>query len=228
MTTPSSTSSIPEKTNWAQRSYLVQAWLGITLALLFGVALAGVQAALGPKIEANKINETKEKVPELVLGRAAAEKMAAGDQHLNITADSVSVEVAGRRKVYSIYEARRPDGRLAGWVAKAKGMGYGDRIELLVGLDPDVEKLTGLFILDQKETPGLGNRIIEPAWRDQFIDKSTDKPLIVVKGKSASAGQINAITGATISSRSVTNLVNATVNDLKKPLAARETGRVKE
>lgn len=218
----------PEKTNWAQRSYLLQAWLGITLALLFGVALAGVQAALGPKIEANKINEAKEKVPELVLGRSAAAKLAAADQQLKITPDTLSVEAAGRRKIYTIYEARKADGQLAGWVAKAKGMGYGDRIELLVGLNPDAEKITGLFILDQKETPGLGNKIIEPAWRDQFIDKSTRKPLTVVKGKSTGAGQINAITGATISSRSVTNLINATVNDLKKPLAARATGRIKE
>ena len=213
--------TVSEKLTWAQRNYLVQAWLGITLALLFGIALAAVQTALGPKIEANKINEAKEKVPELVLGREAAQRLAAGNQHLTIEPDTLTVTVQGRPKPYAIYEARDPDGRLAGWVTKAKGMGYADRIELLVGLDPKAEKLTGLFILDQKETPGLGNKMIDQSWRDQFLQKSTSQPLTVVKGKTATGNQINAITGATISSRSVVGIVNNTVNDLKKPLAER-------
>jgi hypothetical protein len=51
-------------------SNLVQAWLVLVLAVGFGVSLAGVQLALGPVIESNKTNETLEKVPELVLGKA--------------------------------------------------------------------------------------------------------------------------------------------------------------
>ena len=60
---------------------IIQAWLVLFLALCFGSALAGVQMTLGPKIEINKINETREKVPELVLGKDAALKMcrAGGD-----------------------------------------------------------------------------------------------------------------------------------------------------
>jgi len=45
----------------------------LILALFFGTALAGVQITLGPKIDQNKLNETLERVPELVLGKQGAE-----------------------------------------------------------------------------------------------------------------------------------------------------------
>lgn len=217
-----------ETSSLLQRSYLFQAWLAIVLALLFGAALAAVQAALGPIIEANKINETKNKVPELVLGRQAVEKMAALGGQLTIEPTTLTVEVQGRQKAYRVYNAQYPDGRLAGWVTKAKGVGYADRIELLVAFAPGADKLTGLFILDQKETPGLGNKIIDQAWRDQFRGKSTRYPLEAVKGKGLAGHQINAISGATISSRSVVAIINTAVNDLKKPLAALTEKQQKE
>lgn len=220
--------STTEKSTLFQRSFILQAWLGIVLAILFGAALAVVQAAWGPKIEANKINETKSKVPELVLGRQAAEKMAAQGALLTIEPKTVTVDVQGRQKPYRVYGAQYPDGRLAGWVTKAKGMGYADRIELLMAFDPSAGQLTGLFILDQKETPGLGNKIIDQVWRDQFIGKSTGHPLEVVKAKNVAGHQINAISGATISSRSVVAIINTAVNDLKSPLAALAAKRQKE
>ena len=51
-----------------QNNNLVQAWLVLTLALLFGIALSGVQTVLGPRIEDNKIKETMERVPLVLLG----------------------------------------------------------------------------------------------------------------------------------------------------------------
>lgn len=195
-------------------NYLFQAWLCILLALFFGFSLAGVQAALGPVIAANKVNETKDKVPELVLGRDAALNTT-----LKIVPRTIEVEKNGGKKVYTVYEASYPDGKPAGWVTKQSGQGYADRIELLLGLDADARTITGLFILDQKETPGLGNKIIEPAWRDQFADKKTNRPLKVIKGGGAKGNEIDAVAGATISSRSVVAIVNNIVHDLKQPLA---------
>ena len=52
---------------------------------------------------------------------------------------------------------------------KTKGQGYADTIERLLGLSTDFRSITGLFVLDQKETPGLGNKIITDAWRSQFV-----------------------------------------------------------
>ncbi|WP_459904063.1 FMN-binding protein, partial [Desulfosarcina cetonica] len=125
----------------------------IFLAVGFGVALAGVQLALGPVIEQNKLNETLRKVPELVLGSAEAQKMAAENQQLDIVPQQIAVKKPTTEKFYSVYQASY-QGKPKGWVVKAKGQGYADTIELLVGLSPDLSTITGLFVLDQKETPG--------------------------------------------------------------------------
>ncbi|MCU0600314.1 MAG: FMN-binding protein [Desulfobacterales bacterium] len=204
--------------NRFQNNYLVQAWLVLLLASLFGFILAGVQATLGPKIEANKVNETREKVPEVILGKSKAQELSGGGGSLAIDSRFISVEKQGKTKIYNVFEARYPDGRVAGWATKVTGQGYADKIELLMGLDSKAENLTGIFILGQKETPGLGNKIEEDAWRGQFSGKSTSQPLRVIKGGASDAYTIDAITGATISSRSVTDIVNTSVNDLKNNL----------
>ncbi len=206
-------------TGGLKSSNLVQAWLVLVLAMGFGVSLAGVQLALGPIIESNKINETLEKIPELVLGNSLAAKMATENQTLEIAPRQVTVTKAGRAKFYSVYEARY-QGDLKGWVVKTKGQGYADTIELLLGLSPDLHAITGLFVLDQKETPGLGNKIITDAWRGQFIDAPVDRALVVVKTGAARPGEIDAVTGATISSKSVTAMINTAIGDLRKPLTA--------
>ena len=191
---------------------IVQAWLVLLLAVFFGVALAGVQLTLGPAIENNKINETRQKVPELV---AVSPAEAA---FLDIVSKSVYVDKAGKKVVYNVFETKA-DGETVGWVAKTAGQGYADKIELLVGFDPGLSMITGLFVLDQKETPGLGNKISTPEWRSQFVNKPINTPLEVVKTGASADNEINAITGATISSRSVTGIINTAVKDLKEPLS---------
>jgi len=200
---------------------LVQAWLVLVLAMGFGVALSGVQLILGPIIEQNKLNETLERVPELVLGKDLAAKMAEENQTLEIMPKQVAVQKAERSKFYSVYQTSY-QGELKGWVVKSKGQGYADTIELLVGLSPDFATITGLFILDQKETPGLGNKIIFQDWRSQFVDAPADKPLVVVKTGAANPGEIDAVTGATISSKSVTSMINSAISDLREPLTSED------
>lgn len=204
-----------------KNNHLVQAWLVLILALWFGAALAGVQLSLGPTIEANKTNETLEKVPELVVGRAEAEKMMENNQSLIITPQSMSIEKQGKKYHYSVYETRFPDGKQAGWVAKTTGQGYADKIELLIGFDSGAETITGLFVLDQKETPGLGNKIIKREWRDQFINKGTDRNIVAKKKDAEASNEIDAITGATVSSKAVCTIINKTVSDLRNQLATK-------
>lgn len=203
-----------------KHNYIFQAWLVLMLALFFGASLAGVHLKLGPKIEDNKINETREKIPEIILGSEQTEELTKSGKSLIIEPHSVSVDRDNRKIFYTIYEARYPDGKLAGWVAKASGQGYADKIELLIGFNPSIDTITGIFILDQKETPGLGNKIITVDWRQQFSNIKTVQPIEVTKSGAKDPNQIDAITGATISSRSVTRIVNTTVNDLRGPLTA--------
>ena len=203
-----------------RNSNLVQAWLVLVLATVFGTALAGIQVKLGPVIEENKTRETMEKIPGLVLGKRA------GNHGLLISSRVIGVEKNGVSRFYPVYDLRLKDGSLAGHVAKAAAQGYADKIELLLGLDAGGNKITGLFILDQKETPGLGNKILEQPWRDQFTGKAADTPLVVVKTGAAKPNEIDGISGATISSRSVAGIVNTTIADIRDKLAA--TGEKEE
>ncbi|MFH0725876.1 MAG: FMN-binding protein [Pseudomonadota bacterium] len=206
---------IPE-TSRLKQNYLVQAWLVILLSICFGSALAAVQLTFGPAIEANKLNEALEKVPELVLSADALSKIQ-DKQQLKITSHQIAVKKPAKTAYYSVYETL-VDGKREGWVVKSKGQGYADKIELLVGVDAGAEKITGLYILDQKETPGLGNKISETKWRGQFQGKETRLPLRATKAGAKSPEEINAVSGATISSNSVCAIVNTAMVDLRDKL----------
>jgi electron transport complex protein RnfG len=197
-----------------RNSNLAQAWLILVLALIFGAALAAVQVNLSQTIRNNKLKETLERIPELVWGADTTGKIQKRDPAPDIAPGTIAVEKNSKTSYYQLYRVSLA-GRLSGWVVKAGGQGYADKIELLIGLDPAAETITGLFILEQKETPGLGNKISLSRWRNQFIQKSTELPLTVVKGKSPTSNSIDAVTGATISSRSVTGIVNRTIDDIK-------------
>ena len=200
-----------------KNSNFAQAWLILVLALIFGVALAAVQANLSGVIAANKLNETLERVPELVWGTATAARMASQNASVDITPGTVTIKKDLKTSYYNLFRVTH-EGKLAGWVVKAGGQGYADKIELIIGLDPGADTITGLFVLQQKETPGLGNKITFPRWRNQFIRKKTGTPLVVTKDKSQTPNAIDAVTGATISSRSVTGIVNRTIGDIKGQL----------
>ncbi len=81
--------------------------------------------------------------------------------------------------------------------------GYAGNIKVLVGVDKN-QTITGIQILEHKETPGLGTKSADEAWWGQFKGKSLDKFKFKVK---KDGGDVDAITAATITSRSVTDAV---------------------
>ncbi len=84
--------------------------------------------------------------------------------------------------------------------------GYSGDIEILVGVDT-AGAVTGLTVLKHLETPGLGSKIETPEFRDQYLGKSVRDPETWSVAKDG--GVFKQITGATISSRAVTNAVAA-------------------
>ena len=187
-----------------QRGNLLgQAWLVLCLSLAFGAALAGIEIGLGPRIVENKRNETFSQIPSLVPG-------AAREASTEAVIDGIPV-----------FEARAEDGSQVGWVVPAGGQGFADRIEVLVGLDLAGERITGIYVLDQKETPGLGDFITdEDRFRHWYRDQPTDTPLEVIKTEpQPGTGKIMVLTGATISSDAVTDIVNRRVATFKATLA---------
>jgi electron transport complex protein RnfG len=186
---------------------VAQAWLVLVLAAGFGASLAGLEYALGPKIAENKLNETLSQVPALVPGAVSGQP---DDQ-----------AVPGRR----VFRAVNAEGTLLGWVVPGKGQGFADQVELIIGLDASAARLTGVFVLDQKETPGLGDNITTPEFLRRFVGMSTSVQLDAQQAPTDQhRGVVKALTGATISSDTVCSIINKTVDLVEKPLAAAAQG----
>jgi electron transport complex protein RnfG len=188
-----------------QSTFIGQAWLVILLALVYGSGLAFVHTALSAKIAENKRNETYRVIPDLVPGA-----------EIPMTEEVRVRGQDGRENL--VYRVHDGGGVHRGWVVPAGGQGFADRIEVLIGLDPPLSTITGLYVLDQKETPGLGDYITGESFRARFRGRPTGNPLVVVKSEPRAGNEIEALTGATISSESVSSIVNMALANLRQSL----------
>jgi len=114
-------------------------------------------------------------------------------------ADNFEPVIKDNETVY--YKAFDKEGKVIGIAFKASAKGYSSVIESLAGVSKD-GKITAIKIISQNETPGLGSRITDKSFTDKFngVDNLS---------------KIEAITGATISSRAVINSVNKKFEELK-------------
>ena len=129
----------------------------------------------------------------------------------NSSLNEVMPEAAGFEEVKSgeeiiYYKALNKDGRLIGAVFKTQGKGYSGMIETMSGMLLN-GSITAIKILSQNETPGLGTRVAE----QEFTVKFKGKKLQDLK-------DIQAITGATVSSRAVIDSVNKKAGQIKELL----------
>lgn len=110
------------------------------------------------------------------------------------------------------------EGALLGFALPAKSMGYQDTISVLYGYSPQEQAIVGMRVLQSKETPGLGDKIEKDSKFKANFDrldvaltedgKRLEHPLQMVKsGQKQFAWQIDAITGATISSKAITTML---------------------
>ncbi len=139
---------------------------------------------------------------------------------LNFNFDGVSEfalsdTIRNSEQVYATYDAK---GALLGLAVVGEAMGYQDTIRMIYAYDPGAEILVGTQVLQSKETPGLGDKIAsEPHFVANFkqldvqLNETGDALLhsiIAVKqGHKHHPWEIDAITGATISSKAVANLI---------------------
>jgi len=101
----------------------------------------------------------------------------------------------------------------------ASGNGFQDKIKLAVTMDPQLERMLGMRVLEQKDTPGLGAKITEPVFTDKFTGLATQvgAPLTCIKVPADKIkGEVQAITGATISSKAVLIIINEKLSQLRK------------
>ena len=191
-----------------KKSYLADAWLVLLLAVVFGVALAGVHLGLRDTIDDNKLGEAMKRIPSLVPG-AVKGKL-----------DKTTGKGESKR-----YLALNDAEEQVGVVLQGKGSGYADMIEVLIGVNSEGTMITGLYVLECKETPNLGDKIKGKAFLGEFTaakELETSRPIVaVMSAPKDKTNEIQAISGATVSSKSVCKIVNKTVAKYRESLESK-------
>lgn len=180
------------------------------VGLLSGGFLASVGILTKDRIALNKKMEIERAITAVVPG-------------------SVATETLYEEKEFIVYGGKNEAGDLQGYAVYTAGVGFQDKIILMIGTDASLSRLNSLVILDQKETPGLGAKIVDRTsflvyWENKDFTQSFSlrKPP-APSPESLSASEVNTITGATISSEAVLSIVNAAREKVK---ALKEEGKL--
>ncbi|MBK8999699.1 MAG: FMN-binding protein [Myxococcales bacterium] len=109
-----------------------------------------------------------------------------------------------------VYRGLDEAGGLIGYAVPAEGPGFQDAVKILYGYDPKRRAVIGMEVLESRETPGLGDKIIfDPHFKANFVELKVEPKIeLVKKGEKTAPNQVDAITGATISSRAVVTIMN--------------------
>jgi len=113
------------------------------------------------------------------------------------------------REVFLYYK----DGSLEGVGFITTKLGYGFNkaadISLFICVGPDLETIKGIEVLDHTETPGLGGRMTEEEFKNQFVGKKLKPRLSLVRGRdSVGPNEVHAITGASYTSKGIEKIIN--------------------
>jgi electron transport complex protein RnfG len=182
------------------------------ITILSGAALSTWDGYTRPKIEFHKLEALKAAIADVLPAYDAYKEIAAGGITLYIA------QAGGSEKPVGI-------------AFEAVGNGFQGKVSMMVGVDSAFARITGLKVLEQVETPGLGTKIVtdptnkqNPAWfTDQFKEIPTDKEIEVIKNqKPSKENEIQAITGATISSKAVVAIINNALSNAKNLYASQK------
>lgn len=115
-----------------------------------------------------------------------------------------------------LYRVFDTNDKPVGFAMSVTGNGFSDKITLMVGVSEDLETISGIEILKQTDTPGLGARIVEPEFKEKFINLKATPQIEVTKKEVSASNQVQAITAATITSKAVVDIVNTHMDILRK------------
>lgn len=199
--------------------------LVLTLALagaLAGLLLASVHGWAQPRIDAHAAE---------VLRGAIREVLAEPDHyetHYVVNGALVAEPPAGAdlRTLERVHVGYDGGGQVVGYAIEGAEAGFQDVIRLIFGYDARTNQLIGMRVLESKETPGLGDKIEkDTAFVGDFA--GTAAPLRGVKKGSGSDApeEIDMITGATISSRAVIDIINHRLDALGPALRSHAQAR---
>lgn len=148
------------------------------------------------------------------IAQLALEKEMAARQE--VLPQAVVFEVIeGMDTEFANYAAFDAYGKKIGYVITTAASGYGGKVQIMTGITTD-GSVSGVSVLSQSETVGLGANCEKESFRDQFVGKIPQNGYVVYKNGSASVdGGIQAMTSATITTSAVVSAVNSAVNIYK-------------
>ncbi len=164
--------------------------------------VAAVEATL-PAITEYKAKMLRGAVNRVLPGVASVQRLVFRDGKLTASNE----ERAGEEAIFAGYDG---GGGLVGYAIPGAGPGFADTIRLLYGYLPGPRRVVGMEVLASKETPGIGDKIFKDLdFVANFKDLAVDPEVLAVKkGRKNSPNQIDAISGATISSKAVVRIIN--------------------
>lgn len=194
------------------------------VALISGLLIVLVYQWTLPTITQYRKQELEKAVLKVIPGAATLKAFIVNDTGMT---PAESAQRSGLQ-VYIGYDA---EGRLKGIAAEAAAQGYADVIRLLYGYSPECECITGISMVASKETPSFGDKLAtDTAFNANFkaLDArlNTDRnglvnPIVTVKhGMKKNPWEIDAISGATVSSRGVGKALNDSAQRILPQLAA--------
>ena len=160
------------------------------IAMVCGFLLSAVKTFTYDKIEQEILVNVKGPALKSVLNQSSN----------NPIDDRMEIEIDGIK--YTVFIGKK-DAELYAVAFESEGAGFGGKIGIMLGVDIKKGSLSGIGILSHQETPGLGSRISETSFTERFKGKLLDGNFKVKKDN----GDIDAISGATNSSRGVCSAV---------------------
>lgn len=182
--------------------------LGCILALSFVYEITKapiLQQAMNKKLEAYQVvyqNAVNLKEDTELIEQAANVNMASLDSSF------------ATAKIDEVNQAYDGNDNLIGYIVKVSNRGYSGKITMVLGYSVEGE-VQGLEIIEINDTAGLGDRVTEADFRNQFVNKTADK-FVTSKTGATADNEINAITGATMSTNGVVDGVNAAISFLNE------------
>lgn len=167
-----------------------------------------------PMIEVNKAEALRVAVYQVLEGCASYEQLGWDGTQLSIVPTGSTMDMA------PVYLGRDASGRLIGFAITTEEPGFQDIIKAIYGYDPVKDQIIGMEILESKETPGLGDKIFkDDAFRGNFTSLAVQPEIVSVKkGEKTRPNEVEAITGATISSKAVTRLLQKGMAAWRQPV----------
>ena len=188
--------------------------------MLAGTLIVTVYEKTLPAIEAHKALVLQQAIQTVLSGPERFDTLYVVDEALT----TVSPETNNPNRLERVFVGYRGDAQV-GYAIAAGEPGFQDVIRLMFGYDHSTGLVIGMKVLESKETPGLGDKIEkDSSFVASFRGLAT--PILGVKaGASDEPGELDMITGATISSRAVIKIINNALARLTPMIEAYEVSR---